>query len=87
MKADALSWHPDFNTGNSANNHLIVLPLDRFKGMPKSVAKMLGALSQSNSTSEFTLGATKIEETTFGNEDLDARIKLYQDKHYQSLLT
>jgi hypothetical protein len=50
--------------------------------MPKSVAKMLGALSQSNSTSEFTLGATKIEETTFGNEDLDAKIKLYQDKHY-----
>ena len=45
MKADALSPHPDFDTGNSANNHLIVLPLDQFKGMPKSVAKTLGALS------------------------------------------
>jgi hypothetical protein len=77
MKADALSWRSDFDIGNSANDHLIVLPLDRFKGMPESVAKMLGALSQSNSTSKFTLRATKIEETTFGNEDLDARIKLY----------
>ena len=77
MKADALSWCPNFNTGNSANNHLIVLPLDRFKGMPESVAKTLGALSQSNSTSEFTLGATEIEEPIFKNEDLDARIKLY----------
>ena len=45
MKADALSHHPDFNTGNSANNHLIVLPINRFKGMPKSIAKMLKALS------------------------------------------
>jgi hypothetical protein len=87
MKADALSRCPDFDTENSANNHLIVLPLDQFKGMPESIAKMLGALSQSNSTSEFTLGATEIEEPTVESKDLDAKIKLYQDEHYQSLLT
>jgi hypothetical protein len=86
MKADALSRRPDFDTENTANNHLIVLPLDRFKGMPEGVAKMLGALSQSNSTPKFTLGATKIEPP-FGNEELDTKVKLYQDKHYQSLLT
>jgi hypothetical protein len=86
MKANALSRHPDFDTENSANNHLIVLPLDQFKGMPESITTMLGALSQSNSTSEFTLGATEIEPP-FGNEELDARVKLYQDEHYQSLLT
>jgi len=45
MKADALSHCPDFDIGNSANNHLIVLPLNQFKGMPKSVTKMLRALS------------------------------------------
>jgi hypothetical protein len=86
MKADALSRRPDFDTENMANNHLIVLPLDRFKGMPKSVAKTLRALSQSNSTSEFTLKATEIE-LPFGNKELDDQVKLYQDKHYQSLLT
>ena len=87
MKADALSHCPDFDTEHSANNHLIVLPLDQFKGMPESVTKMLRALSQSNSTAEFTLGATEIEEPTVESKDLDAKIKLYQDKHYQSLLT
>jgi len=87
MKADALSCCPDFDTGNLANNHLIVLPLDQFKGMPKSVAKTLRALSQSNSTSEFTLEAAEIEEPNLESVDLDAKVKLYQDKHYQSLLT
>jgi hypothetical protein len=42
MKANALSRHPDFDTGNPMNEHLIVLPLNRFKEMPKSVAKTLG---------------------------------------------
>jgi hypothetical protein len=53
--------------------------------MPKSIAKTLGALSQSNSTSEFTLTVAEIEESA--SEDLDAKVKLYQDEHYQSLLT
>jgi hypothetical protein len=57
MKADALSHRPDFDTENTANNHLIVLPLDRFKGMPESVAKTLGALSQSNSILRSHVGA------------------------------
>jgi hypothetical protein len=87
MKADALSHRPDFDIGNSANNHLIVLPLDQFKGMPKSITKTLEALSQSNFTSKFTLAVAETEEPYFRNEDLDAKVKLYQDEHYQSLLT
>ena len=87
MKANALSRRPDFDIENTANNHFIVLPLDQFKGMPESVTKMLGALSQSNSTSKFTLGATEIEEPTIESGSLDAKVKLYQDEHYQSLLT
>jgi hypothetical protein len=77
MKADALSHRPDFDIGNSANNHLIVLPLDRFKGMPESVAKTLRALSQSNPTPEFTLAVTETEEPNFESADLDAKVKLY----------
>jgi hypothetical protein len=42
MKADALSCCPNFDTGNPVNEHLIVLPFDRFKGMPESVARTLG---------------------------------------------
>jgi hypothetical protein len=85
MKADALSHHPDFDTGNPKNEHLIVLPLDCFKGMPESVTKTLG--TQSNSTSEITLAVAGLEDSTIGGESLNTRVKLYQDKHYQSLLT
>ena len=85
MKADALSHCPDFDTGNPVNEHLIVLPLDRFKGMPESVAKTLG--TQSNSTSEISLAVAGLEDGTLEEDNLDARVKLYQDEHYQSLLT
>ena len=85
MKANALSHHPNFNTGNPVNEHLIVLPLNQFKGMPESVARTLGA--QSNSTSEITLAVAGLEDGTLEEENLDARVKLYQDEHYQSLLT
>jgi hypothetical protein len=77
MKADALSRCPGFNTGNSANNHLILLPFNQFKGMPKSITKKLRALSQSNSTPEFTLMVAKTENPSVMNEDLDAQVKLY----------
>jgi hypothetical protein len=53
--------------------------------MPKSVARTLG--TQSNSTSEITLAVAGLEDGTLKEENLDARVKLYQDKHYQSLLT
>ncbi len=53
MKANALSCHPDFNTGNSSNDHLIVLPLNRFVGMPQSI---LQALSISSTMSLNVLG-------------------------------
>ena len=85
MKANALSRHPDFDTGNPENEHLIVLPLDQFKGMPESVARTLG--TQSNSTSEISLAVAGLEDGTLEEDYLDARVKLYQDEHYQSLLT
>ena len=40
MKANTLSHHPDFDTGNSMNEHLIVLLWDRFKGMPEDVLQL-----------------------------------------------
>jgi hypothetical protein len=85
MKANALSHHPNFDTRNPMNEHLIVLPFNQFKGMPKSIAKTLGA--QSNSISEITLAVAGLEDGTLKEENLDTRVKLYQDEHYQSLLT
>jgi hypothetical protein len=82
MKANALSHRPDFDTGNPMNEHLIVLPLNQFKGMPESIAEALKA--QSNSTSEITLAVAGLEDSTLEQESLDARVKLYQDEHYQS---
>jgi hypothetical protein len=67
IKADALSCCPDFDTGNPANDHLIVLSLDRFKGMPKSIAKLL----QSNSTFKITLVVTSLDS----EESLDDKVK------------
>ena len=75
MKANALSHRPDFDTGNPMNEHLIVLPLNHFKGMPKSVARTLGR--QSNSTSKITLAVAELEDGTLKEENLDARVKLY----------
>jgi hypothetical protein len=57
------------------NEHLIVLPLDCFKGMPKSITRTLGM--QSNSTSEITLAVAGLEDGTLKEENLDARVKLY----------
>ena len=36
-KADALSRRPDYDTGNPANEHLIVLPRDHFVSMPPQI--------------------------------------------------
>jgi hypothetical protein len=33
-KADILSRHPDYKPMNPTNAHLVVLPMDRFVGMP-----------------------------------------------------
>jgi hypothetical protein len=80
MKADALSRCPDFNTGNPINDHLVVLPLDRFKGMPESIAKLLGM--QSNSTSKITLRQGDLEGTNLNSKSLDDKVKRYQDENY-----
>ncbi len=79
MKADALSRRPDFNTGNSSNDHLIVLPLDHFIGMPQSV---LQALSIPSTMSLNVLG---IEDKGFDANHLEAQVKLYQDEHYRQI--
>jgi hypothetical protein len=42
---------------------------------------------QSNSTSKITLAVAELEDSTLEDENLDTKVKLYQDKHYQSLLT
>ena len=84
MKADALSCRPDFDTGNPINDHLVVLPLDCFKGTPESVAKLLG--TQSNSTSEITLAQGGLKNPVFNNESLDKKVKRYQDENYCNLL-
>ena len=73
MKADALSRCPDFDTRNPINDHLVVLPLDRFKGMPESITKVLGV--QSNSTSKITLTQGELENTTLDSESLDDKVK------------
>jgi len=77
IKADTLSCCPDFDTGNPNNDHLIVLPLDQFKGMPESMQ----ALSQSNSTSEITLSVTNLDQ----EQTLDEKVKQAQDTHYNTL--
>ncbi len=76
MKADALSCRPDFDTGNPSNDHLIVLPLDRFIGMPQSI---LQALSIPLTMSLNVLG---IKDEIFDANHLEAQVKLYQDQHY-----
>ncbi len=76
MKADALSRCPNFDTSNSSNDHLIVLPLDCFIGMPQSV---LQALSIPSTISLNVLG---IEDEGFDANHLEAQVKLYQDEHY-----
>ena len=42
---------------------------------------------QSNSTSEISLAVAGLEDGTLEDDNLDARVKLYQDERYQSLLT
>jgi len=76
MKADTLSCHPDFDTGNSLNKHLIVLPLNHFKGMPLSV---LQALSIPLTMSLNVLG---IEDKGFDANHFKAKVKLFHDDHY-----
>jgi hypothetical protein len=77
MKADALSHCSDFDTGNLSNDHLIILPIDRFKGMPESIARLL----QSNFTSEITLVVASLDS----KEPLDDKIKHRQDEQYDTL--
>src|SRR5216683_5622567 len=76
MKADALSCHPDFDTGNSLNEHLIVLPLNCFKGMPQSVLQALSI------PSTMSLNILRIKDKDFNANHLKAKVKLFQDDHY-----
>ncbi len=79
MKADTLSCHPDFDTGNSSNDHLIVLPLDHFVGMPQSILKALSI------PSTISLNVLGIEDEGFDANHLEAQVKLYQDEHYRQI--
>jgi hypothetical protein len=81
MHTDALSRCSDFNTGNPMNDHLIVLPLDCFKGMPEAIQLLLNVKldSQSyeigNPTSKITLGAGGLENKEPSANDLDSMVK------------
>ena len=77
-KADALSRHPDYHTENHANQHLIVLPLNRFVGMPPDLWK--------NPTLETYVGELEEPGDTILENDLDTRIKNSQDTHFSALL-
>jgi len=71
MKADALSRCPNFNTRNSSNEHLLVLPRDCFLGMPHS---MLQALPIPPTLS---LTILRIKDEGFNANHLEAKVKLY----------
>ena len=72
MKANtSLSCGPDLDTGNTTNEHLIVPPLDYFKGMPQS---MLHILSIPPSISLNILG---IKDESFNANHLEAKVKLH----------
>jgi hypothetical protein len=77
-KADALSHHPDYNTENHANQHLIVLPLDRFVGMPPG-------LWENPTLDTHVRGLGEPNDTILENS-LDARIKIGQDAHFAAIL-
>ena len=65
------SHQPDFDTGNTLNEHLIVLPLDCFIGMPQSVLKALSI------PSTMSLNVLGIEDKGFDANHLEAQVKLY----------
>ncbi len=79
MKADALSCCPDFDTGNSSNDHLIVLPLDCFISMSQSVLQALSI------PSPMSLNVLGIKYKGFDTNHLEAQVKLYQDEHYHKI--
>ncbi len=71
MKADALSHCPNFDTRNSSNEHLIVLPLDCFIGMPWSVLQALSILST------LSRNVLEVKNEGFNANHLEAQVKLY----------
>jgi hypothetical protein len=72
-KADLLSWHPDYDTGNASNDHLIVLPLSHFANMSPDLL----ATFQPNSLS--------IQAGT-SEPSLNEQIVTAQEDHFPSLL-
>ena len=77
-KADALSCCPDYNTKNHANQHLIVLPLDHFVGMPPSL--------WGNPTLDIHVRGLGEPGNTVLEDNLDACIKIGQDTHFSTVL-
>jgi len=72
-KADLLSRCPDYDTGNTSNDHLIVLPLSRFANMSPDLLATFqpDSLSIQAGTSE---------------PSLDEQIVTAQEDHFPSLL-
>jgi len=97
-KADALS--PDYDTGNPANKHLIVLPCDRFVGMPPEICETmqphprldcavcdLDNILGPESDLQVNVAGLGEEDDTVIEDNLDNRVKIAQDAHYDTLIT
>ena len=99
-KADALSRRPDYDTGNPANEHLIVLPHDHFVGMPPEICETmqphprldcaicdLDDILTIESDLQVNVAGLGEEDDTVAENNLDNRVKIAQDAHYDVLIT
>ncbi len=92
-KVDALSHWPDYDTGNFNNDHLIILPLDQFRGMPPSILESLkqhphiecSACEQEMETLSLAVMGLGEENDTIIKDNLDNRIKDNQENSYTQL--
>jgi len=79
MRADALYCRPNFDTGNTANEHLIVLPLNWFNSMPQSILQALPI------PSTISLNVLGIKDKGFDANHLEVQVKLYQNDYYHTI--
>ena len=99
-KADTLSCCPDYNTGNPANKHLIVLPHDCFVNMPHEIQETmhphlhlecaicnLDDILTPKSDLQANVTGLGEENDTVLEDNLDNQVKIAQDAHYDTLIT
>jgi hypothetical protein len=77
-KANALSHHPDYITTNHANQDLILLLCDHFKGMPPDL--------WNDPTLDLNVRGLGEPEDTILKDNLDEHMKIGQDAHFSTIL-